>query len=316
MRLIDPMLDLFKKEEWVRYCPSCLNETSGNRRQCRLCHLEIHRGPREDLEEFLGCQPIRHLGEQVAAGPPKVPADLTRVQIAHNLQECTKACRELEFVGISAWTGSDSMDVFDIPYAIGLYVRREDEEAARFILDGIRSDDPLATSPKVRTKYDDPVLEEAHGYLGIGKLRDVIRVLERSGDNGDAQLMVTEALMRSGRLRDAVQQARAAAGRLRDPRSQGQLLAQAGMALALGYDGTPFGDGANLGEARRNLEEARRLAPRVLSIRQMLIEVLVQKRDQSALREEVRSADRLNPNLLAMDGWYRSLSELVKGPSR
>jgi tetratricopeptide (TPR) repeat protein len=246
-------------------------------------------------------------------GPESVPKDLVRVRIAKDLEECEICLRELQFVGLDPWPGSDSLDPFDTPGAIGIYVRREDLEAARFLVGGKRPLDPLTRPQKKKETGRDPNLIQGEAYLELGKYKEVIRRLSPLDQDAEAQKLVSDAYLRSGRLKEAIGHAHHALSLLAGQSwAESLFLVQLGVSFALGYDGTPFGRGSNLVECCARLEAASVKAPRDLRIGQMLLEVYENQGRKRAARSEFERLKNVNPNLLAVDGWYRDLYESLR----
>ena len=311
--IVDPLLDLFIRDDVVRFCPRCLNEYGGERGRCRPCDVPVTKAPRSRFEEQLKARPITELGTQVAAGPESVPGDLVRVRVAKDLTECALCLRELQFVGIDPWPGSDSLDPFDTPGAIGIYVRRPDLAAAQFMVGGKRPLAPLTKAPRSAKPAERQDLVEAASYLELGKYKEVIRRMGPLRDDAKAAHLVSEALIKSGRLKEAIRHAEETLTVLHeDGGSRGTFHTQMGVGFALGFDGTPFGRGADLKRSIEELERARIHAPRDLRVGQRIIEVLHAMNRTRSLRVEFERLLSLNPNLVAIDGWYRDLYDSIR----
>ncbi|MAG58398.1 MAG: hypothetical protein CMJ83_19085 [Planctomycetes bacterium] len=311
--IVDPMLELFTRDEVVVFCPDCRGEFLGGKKACPRCRRATQREVRSRFEAALIARPLRELGDDVASGPREVPRDLVRIKVARGLEEATACLNELRFVGLDPWPGSDSLDPFDDPETIGIYVRAPDRDAAVYLVSGLRPKDPLDRPP---TEDPDPrmaTLDRARGYLEFGKYADARRALEGLGADPEAMELRTETLLRSGRVRFAEQEAeRAAAAAGLAGTVRGRLRAQAGLMKALGHDGTPFGSGADPQAAIPLLALAEEEAPRVLDIGKVHIEVLAYVRDEAGLRASLRRLERLNPNLISRDGWWRDLRESLR----
>lgn len=310
--LLDPLLDLFVRDEVVRFCPVCLNEHGGERGVCRLCKERVDKAPRSELEGLLRARPILDFGTRVAQGPPSVPPDLVRVRIAKDLPECILCLQELRFVGLDPWPGSDSLDPAGLGAAVGVYVRRQDEEAARFLVGGGRAVEPL-TRLKPAPQEGDPDVGAARGYLAIGKYREVLRRLENRVEDPESQRLCSEALLRSGRIREAVARGEQMLARgIPGGSAASPLLAQCALGKALGFDGTPFGRGSDLAAARELLLKAAAGNPRSLMAGQMLVEVMHALGERRETGRQLERLGEVNPNLLAIDGWYRDLHESIR----
>lgn len=308
--VLDPMLDLFERDEKVPICPECLSEFREDKKRCKTCRRPLDRVLRTEYHRRLDHRPIRDLGEAIAAGPPRVPKDLVRVHVAHGLEETEALLQELAFVGLEPWPGSDSLDPFDDPGAIGIYVREPDLEAARYLVDAWSPADSLDLPPdEVRRTPRTPV-EEAQEWIGFGKYEEALRVLERTGERGAAATMRVDAALKAGKVltagRIACDEARAEGI---DDLDRGRLLTQAGIITALAADGAPFGEGADAELARGFLEDARDLAPRHIQAGKALVEILEHLGDKEALIAELRRLDRVCPNLFGHQGPFREIHD-------
>ncbi len=316
--VLDPLLDCFEQDELVAWCPECWNEHRPEARECRPCAVQLVPGPRSRYETGLLARPIADLGLKLAAGPPPVPKDLVRVRVADGLLETRTLIQELRFVGLEAWAGSDSLDPFTTPEAVGIYVHRSDAEAAAYVVLGLRAPDPLARPPGPELTGAALDLEEAREWIRLGKHHDALRILDRHAGDPDAEALAVLALLEAGRHREA--EARAVRGAsARSGPVRGRLLARAALVRALAPDGTAFGAGADLPGAEALLTEAAALAPRFLEAGKMLVEVLEIGGRTPELSREIRRLERLNPNLTGRDGWFRALRDRVRfgnGPSR
>lgn len=303
--IIDPMLDLFERDDSVRYCTDCVNEFTDSQKTCRGCRRPLARELRSAYEKILLSRPLRELGDAVAKGPPQVPADLVRVKIARGLDEAQTFLEELRFVGLEPVPGSDTLDPFRDPEAIGIYVRAPDREAATYLLQGLKPPDPFARPPVTDRDPRAEALDAARAFGGFGKYNDALRILESLGEDGEALTLAAELLLLAGRVRAAERHAIDAADARLPDRERGCILAQAGLMKALGHDGTPFGEGSDLAAAGPILADAAALAPRVLRVGKVLAEVLDGLGDRQAFARELRRLERLNANLVVRDGIWR-----------
>ncbi len=301
--VVDPMLSLFERDEVVRYCPECVNEFIDSQKSCRFCRVTLHRARRTDYERDLLSRPLTELGTLVAEGPPRVPPDLVRVKVCQGLEEAQRCLEELRFVGLEPVSGSDSLDPFDEPEAIGIYVRAADREAATFLITGLKARDPMLDPPG-----REPVstLERVRALGALGKFKDALRLIAQEDASAEMRTLEADLLLRCGRVRTAQRRALEAGADDHLPdRARGALLAQAGLFLALGHDGTPFGEGADSAGAAAVLEEATELAPRLLRAGKVRAEVLQSMGSKPLLRKEMRRLERVCPNLIARDGVWR-----------
>jgi len=302
--VLDPMLDLFQRDDVLRFCPECLNEFVDSQRRCRPCDMPLERGMRSDYERELLSRPLSELGQTVSEGPPAVPRDLVRVKVAKGLEEAERCLEELRFVGLEPVPGSDSLDPFDEPGAMGIYVRAADRDAASFLLAGLRARDPLLDPPGVGGEVS--ALDRIRTLGTFGKFKDALRLLGELEPTAEVRGLEVDMHLRAGRVRTAQRHALQAAEEASLPtRSRGVLMAQAGLVQALGHDGTPFGRGADLVSAGVSLERAVSLAPRSLQAGKILAEVLHRRDDTAALAVELRRLERLCPNLVALEGIWR-----------
>ena len=299
------MLDLFERDDSVRYCSDCVNEFVESEKTCRGCRRRLGRVLRSAYERLLLSRPLRELGEAVAAGPPRVPADLVRVKVAQGLAEAQTFLEELRFIGLEAVPGSDALDPFNDPEAIGIYVHACDREAAGYLLQGLKPSDPLADPPTPDRDPRADALDAARAFGAFGKYNDALRVLGQLGDDGEALGLAAEMLLLAGRVRAAERYAIDAADARLPDRERGCLLAQAGLMKALGHDGTPFGEGADLRGAAGVLADAVAFAPRVLRVGKVLAEVLDGLGDREAFVRELRRLEKVNANLVVRDGIWR-----------
>ncbi len=304
--IVDPLLDYFERDEVLHVCSSCGNEFRDDQKVCRRCRVPLIRERRSVYRRRLHEQPIRELAQRITSGPPPVPRDLVRVRIAPDLEAARAAEEELRGVAVEAWLGSDTLDPFDTPLAVGIYVRAADRDAATYIVAGIRPQDPFA---RPAPKAPDPRaagLARAQGYLEIGKFRDAARLATSLGADAEAAALAATAQLRAGRLRDAEATLRAAEASAAGP-ARGRLSALLAIVHALGLDGTPFARGADPKSARERAAAAVRLAPRDLFVLKVDVEILAALGDRAALRAALARLEALNPNLLAEDGPFRDL---------
>ena len=286
-------------------CGLCMNEFRADVRTCRFCHAPLSRRNRRAHEAELARRPLFTCGEAIAAGPERVPKDLVRVHVARSLRELRSLLAEFRLLGVAARAGSDSLDPFTDPGSAGIYVREGDRETAEYVIAGHRESDPLGRPPSDDVAAPDPVLEEAEAWIGFGKFRQALALLEPREDEGPVALLVTEALLRAGRIREAGRRAERAAGTEPDSAVRARILERAGLAHALGHDGTPFGAGCDLDRARDLLCESVALAPRRLEAGKTLAEVLDALGDRVALARELSRLGRVNRNFLGVTGWFR-----------
>ena len=313
--LIDPLLALFEQEEPVHCCPTCINEYPDHHKRCRRCgDVDLRVLDRAEHEAELIRLPLRELGTRAAQDPPRVPADLVRVRISPDLGDARACLEELRFLGLEAVGGSDSLDPFDDPARIGIYVRPHDREAAEYLLSGFRPPDPL-TLPPDRTPVHATRLGAMRGYFDLGKYRQVVLLAAAAPPSVAAAELAVNSLLMSSRKREAGIRALDAARALGEGSpASGRLLARAALIAALGHDGAPFAQGSDLAEARRLAEEAVALAPREVFAGKVLVEVLEVLGDRDALRRELRRLDRINPNLCARSGPFRTLRDALATP--
>jgi hypothetical protein len=113
-------------------------------------------------------------------------------------------------------------------------------------------------------------------------------------------------------VREAERNAASAAAGAPAARARGRLLMNAGVFAALGNDGAPFGSGSRADVARDRLRQAIAEAPRLLDAGCALVELEHHLRHDDAALAELRRLGKLNPNLLALDGWFRKLHEELR----
>jgi hypothetical protein len=308
--LIDPLLALFEEAERVHYCPICLNEYREGLRRCRHCGgVDLQILDRAELEAEIVRLPLRDLGTRAAQDPPRLPADLMRVRISPDLADARACLKELRFLGLEAVGGSDSLDPFDDPAMIGIYVRPHDREAAEYLLSGFEPPDPLSLPPDREPEHATR-LGTMRGYFELGKYRNVVILAAAAPPSVIAAELAVDSLLMSSRKREAGERALEAARELAgEPPASGRLLARAALIAALGYDGTPFGRGSDLRAARGHGEAAIARAPRDLFAGKVQVEVLEALGEREALRRELTRLDRINPNLCARSGPFRSLRD-------
>jgi hypothetical protein len=310
--VLDPLLGLFERDEPTRACPSCLNEFVAGLKTCAGCGEALRVVPRSLYEAQLRLRPIHDRGARLARGPEDVPRDLVRVHACADPAEAAERMKEFRFMGVRAWTGSDALDADPDPSRVGLYVRPADTEAARYLLLGRPG--PRAGPPPAPDRRDDRTraLDRARAYFALGKFRQVLALLDGLRGDPEADDLVSEALLRSGAVREAERRAAAASAATAAPAARGRLLMNAGVFAALGNDGTPFGAGSRIAAARERLERAAADAPRLLHARCALVEVHHQLKEDALALAGLRRLARLNPNLLALDGYFRTLHEELR----
>ena len=155
-------------------------------------------------------------------------------------------------------------------------------------------------------------LDLARAYFDLGKFKQTLALLRDQQGDPEVDDLASEALLRSGAVREAERAAAAASEATPPGPARGRLLANAGVFAALGHDGTPFGAGARPDVARSRLAQATAEAPRLLEAGKALVEVLREARADAAALAELRRLGRLNPNLLALDGPFRSWHEELR----
>jgi hypothetical protein len=309
--LLDPLLGLFERDEPTRVCPSCWNEFASNLKRCGPCEAVLQVLPRSRFEARLRFRPVADRGEKVAKGPEDVPRDLVLVHVCRDPDEARARLKEFRFMGVRAWTGSDALDASPDASRIGLYVRPADHEAAKYLLAGSskpRDDRGARDTRDSRAK----ALDLARAYFELGKYRQTLAIVRGLASDTDVDDLASEALVRSGAVREAERAAVAAAAGVPAGPARGRLLQNAGMFAALGNDGTPFGAGARIDAARERLQQATGEAPRLLDAGKALVEVLLHEDAGPAALAELRRLGRLNPNLIALDGPFRSWHEELR----
>jgi len=312
--LLDRDLERFDTDPEVSFCPVCLNEFDSSLDRCRRCgDAPLQAMLRSRFEDLLIEKPIRDTGRLVAAGPPELPVDLVRVAVATSLSELRALQGDLAFMGLHPLVGSDSLDPFDDPGLVGVYVRRKERESAAYVVETFSAEDPLDRPPEPMKEPGAGLLDEAQGWMEIGKYVQAVRLCDLKAGEAEAELLASRAILFSGKVHSARDRIRAAASEETDEVSRGRLLAWLGLVTCLGHDGVPFGEGADGNEARTVLDEAVPLAPRHLVASKTLIEILDHLGDSQALRKELARVDRVNPNLLARTGPFRQLrAELLE----
>jgi hypothetical protein len=311
--ILDPLLGLFERDEPTRACPSCWNEFASNLKTCSGCEAPLRVVPRSLFEAHLKVRPIFDRGSRLAKGPEDHPRDLVRVHVCRDPDEARSRLKEFRFMGVRAWAGSDALDADPDPARIALYVRPADLEAAKYLLLGKpkpKADRPGGAPDRRDARAKN--LDLARGYFEFGKFRQVIALLGGISGDPDADDLVSEALLRAGAVREAERKAASAADASAPSRARGRLLMNAGAFAALGNDGTPFGTGSRIAVARDRLVQATADAPRLLEAGSALVEIHDQLHEDAAAVAELRRLAKLNPNVLALDGWFRSLHERLR----
>ncbi len=310
--LIDPLLDLFDRDEPVRTCPSCWNEFLSALKRCSACDCMLRVIPRSKFEAALRHRPVVDRGTRVMKGPEDTPRDLMRVHTCVDPSEAQKWVKEFRFMGAKLWVGTDTLDVDKDTSRIGLYVRPADFETARYLFGAQRASEPDPFGPKDSRDARRRRLDDARLYLEFRKYKQVIAILDVTSGDPEADDLLGDALVFAGRVREAERRASAGAEASPQGPSRGKLLFSAGVFAALGNDGTPHGDGSRLLVARDRLVRATAEAPRLLDAGKALVEVLTFLRDEPAALAELRRMTRLNPNVLAIDGWFRATHETLR----
>lgn len=309
--LVDPLLGLFERDEPTRVCPSCWNEFASDLKRCGACGEVLKVVPRSRFEASLRFRPIGDRGEKVAKGPEALPRDLLLVHVCRDPDEARARVKEFRFMGVRAWTGSDALDAAPDPSRIGLYVRPPDHEAAKYLLAGAPKPKDDRSGPDRRDARR-KTLDLARAYFDLGKFKQTLALVRDQKGDAEVDDLASEALLRSGAVREAERAAAAASEATPPGPARGRLLANAGVFAALGNDGTPFAAGARPDVARSRLQQATAEAPRLLEAGKALVEVLREARADAAALAELRRLGRLNPNLLALDGPFRSWHEELR----
>jgi hypothetical protein len=310
--VLDPLLGLFERDEPTRACPSCWNEFASNLKTCTGCGATLKVVPRSLFEAHLRFRPVFDRGTKLAKGPEEHPRDLVRVHSCRDPEEARGRLKEFRFMAVRAWMGSDALDSDPDPSRIGLYVRPADHESAKYLLLGAPKPkgDPLRAPDRrdARTK----LLDLARGYFEFGKFRRVVHLLAELSGDPEADDLTSEAMLRSGAVREAERRAASAAAGTPASPGRGRLLMNAGVFAALGNDGTPFGTGSRPAVARERLVQAVAEAPRLLEAGTALVEVLHHLGEDALALAELKRLAKLNPNVLALDGWFRTLHERLR----
>ncbi len=253
-------------------------------------------------------RPIDERSRKSTAPPAKVPADLVRVYVAAGPDEATRRMDAMRFLGIQVWPGSDSLDADPEPTTLGLYVRRHDLTVARYVIEGPEPDAPdlFERAAEVRADARTKALGIARAYLGFGKFRRVIEMLEPLAVDPEAQDLIAGALLGCGRIREAERRAEAACAQLPPGAGRARAKFLAGVIAALGHDGTIRGAGSRLDVAVSRLTESAAESPRDLEAGKALIEaLLLASRFDDALRE-LNRVRLVNANLTGLDGYWRT----------
>jgi hypothetical protein len=311
--VVDPLLGLFERDEPTRVCPSCGNEFLSNLKACGGCGETLRVMPRSHFEAQLRFRPVFDRGSRLAKGPGEHPRDLIRIHACKDPDEARARLKEFRFMGVRVWTGSDALDASPEIAKIGLYVRPADHESAKYLLEGAPKPPPdrPGSRPAPRTPRE-RLLDLARGYFELGKFKQTIALLRELPGDPEADDLASEALLFSGAVREAERAAVAAADAAAGGAGRGRLLMNAGVFAALGNDGTPFGPGSRIAAARERLAGAAAAAPRLLDAGKALVEVLHAAKEDHAALAELRRLSKLNPNVLALDGWFRSLHEELR----
>jgi hypothetical protein len=309
--IVDPLLGLFERDEPTRVCPSCWNEFASDLKRCGGCGVVLKVLPRSRFEASLRFRPIADRGEKVSQGPEALPRDLILVHVCRDPDEARFRVKEFRFMGVRAWTGSDALDAAPDPSRIGLYVRPPDHEAAKYLLAGAGKPKDDRSGPDRRDARQ-KALDLARAYFELGKYKQALALVRDLKGDPEADDLASEALLRSGAVREAERAAAAAAEATPPGPQRGRLLQNAGVFAALGNDGAAFGAGARPDVARSRLELATAQAPRLLEAGKALVEVFRAAREDALALAELRRLGRLNANLLALDGPFRSWHEELR----
>jgi hypothetical protein len=298
--IVDPLLDLFARDEMVRTCSWCRNEFTAEAKRCKPCGSATIFVARSKYAADLVARPIGDRGRVIAAGPAIPARELRRAKTCLDADDAAILLEEFRAYGVDAWAGTDAMEPLADDDAVGVWIRLADWSAADYLISGVRV--TRAERPRdVDGRAAD--LRRAKLYLGFGRWRRAAALAGKYPGDVAAEELVAEALLGAGRVREADR--RAAAARADDAKSAARLKLLAGATAALGNDGTPFGAGSDPHAAAARLEEALAREPRFCDAGKALVETRVALGRVAAAREELRRLARLNPNLCAHDGWFR-----------
>jgi hypothetical protein len=305
--VIDPLLALFDRDEMLRACPWCRNEFTAGARRCTPCARELAPTARSTFEADLTSRPVADRGRKLAAGPPPPPKDLRRVRVAETPESAAAFLTEFRAYGVEAWPGADAFEPAADALPVGLWVRETDLVAADYVL-GSERDGPRNPPPPESARDRD--LRRARLYLGFGRFRIAAALAGAYAGDVEAEELAADALLGGGRVREAERRAASAVGS--DAASRAKLAVLAGVAAALGNAGAPFGPGSRFDAALGHLRRAATESPRYLTAGKALLETLdaAGRRDEAAA--ECRRLTKLNPNLFALDGWFRDCSDRLR----
>jgi Double zinc ribbon len=306
--VVDPLLELFERDEIVRMCPRCLCEHVTTAKTCRGCRIDLVPTTRDVMEATILERPVESRSLRATAPPPKVPADLVRIHVCAGPEEAARRLAAMKFLAIEVWMGSDSLDADPDPALIGMYVRRHDVTVARYILEGpdAAAEDPFTRAERVVPDARARALATARAYLKFGKFRRVIEMLEPLDVDPEAQDLMAEALLGRGRIRDAERRAERAMQELPPGPGRARASFLGGVLAALGHDGRLKSDGARLDVAVERLMASAREAPRDLEAGKALVEVCVLAGRNADAARELDRLRRVNANLTGLDGWWRA----------
>ncbi len=299
--ILDPLLELFSRDEMLRACPWCRNEFTHDAKRCKPCGNAVALLPRSKFTAGLLGRPIGDRGRAIAAGPAIPARELRRVKTCTDADDAEVLLDEFRAYGVDAWPGTDAMEPYADADPVGVWIRDADLVAADYLISGVRvSRKPPPVDPDRRTGD----LRRARIYLSFGRWRRAASLAGGYPGDVEAEELVVESMLGAGRVREADRRAEAA--RAVESKSAARLKLLGGLTAALGNDGSPFGTGADLAAAATRLGAATKLEPRFLDAGKALVEVLIGAGRRPAASDELRRLSRLNPNLCALDGWFRT----------
>lgn len=305
--LIDPLLALFDRDEMVRTCPECRNEFAAGATRCGACARPLVVVPRSEFTSRLIARPIADAA--VATKPRTPPKDARRAAICAGPEEAAARVEEFRSFGIEAWPAPDAAEPADERPEVGLWVRDADLAAADYLCgagrapraggSAARRGEPVPSDARARD------LARARLYLSFGRCRIAIALANRHAGDPEAEALAVDALLGAGRVREAERRAAAVAAAA-SATERPSFAVRAGVLAALGSDGSAFGAGADLAAAEARLAAATSARPRLLDAGKALLECLDRRRANAAFGAEARRLARVNANLFAHDGWFRS----------
>lgn len=304
--ILDPLLELFSRDEMLRACPWCRNEFTHDAKRCKPCGSVVVPLARSKYAAGLTGRPIGDRGRVIKAGPAIPARELRRVKTCVDADDAAVLLDEFRAYGVDAWAGTDAMEPYADAEPVGVWIRDADLTAADYLISGVRvSRKPPPVDPDRRTGD----LRRARIYLSFGRWRRAVLLAGAYPGDVEAEELVVEAMLGAGRVRDADRRAEAA--HATEPKAAARLKLLGGVTAALGNDGVPFGPGGDLVAAESRLRTATALQPRFLDAGKALVEVLIGAKRPQAAAEELRRITRLNPNLCAQDGWFRTQSSTL-----